>query len=86
MGIWEKNRRFFISCSHFLTSKTFITQILLYRAKKLHASDFSSRKVDVLKSHANSVPSSSNLSGYELQTNLTAGSPLKWSYLGKATV
>jgi flagella basal body P-ring formation protein FlgA len=58
----------------------------LPRAKKLHASDFSSRKVDVLKSHANSVPSSSNLSGYELQTNLTAGSPLKWSYLGKATV
>ena len=88
-SLWESGKKIGdfsspIRISHL--QDIYYAETSLPRAKKLHASDFSSRKVDVLKSHANSVPSSSNLSGYELQTNLTAGSPLKWSYLGKATV
>ena len=58
----------------------------LPRGSKPRDGDFSFRSVDVLKQHANSVVRSSNLSGYELSTNLSIDSPLKWNYLSKATL
>ena len=48
--------------------------------------NFESRKVDVLKSHANSVPSSAKLSGYQIDSNLKPGSPLKWNLLSKVNL
>ncbi len=45
--------------------------------------NFERRKVDVLKSHANSVPVTAKLSGYQIDSNLKPGSPLKWNLLSK---
>lgn len=58
----------------------------LNRGTKLTKYDFGLRIVDVLKQHANSVLKSTNLKGFELQSNLSANSPLKWNVLSKATL
>ena len=66
--------------------EVYFSKSALPRGKVLNKNDFFSRNVDILKNHANSVPFSTDLSGYELQTNLNASSPVKWSFLSKATV
>ena len=58
----------------------------LQRGSKLNENDFKLFKVDVLKQHANSVSFQTNLRGFELQSNLSANSPLKWSILSKANL
>ena len=66
--------------------EVYFSKTALPRGRVLTKNDFFAKNVDVLKNHANSVPYNTNLSGYELQTNLNASSPIKWSYLSKATV
>ena len=58
----------------------------LYRGTKLKKDDFRLRKVDTLKQHASSVSNTTVLKGFELQSNLNANSPLKWSVLSKSTL
>jgi flagella basal body P-ring formation protein FlgA len=53
---------------------------------KLLKEDFKLQKVDVLKQHANSVPSSTNISSFQLDTYLAANTPLKWNNLSKANL
>ena len=58
----------------------------LHRGTKLKKEDFRLRKVDTLKQHASSVSNTTILKGFELQSNLNANSPLKWSVLSKSTL
>ena len=58
----------------------------LNRGTKLNKEDFRLRKVDILKQHASSVSNTTVLKGFELQSNLNANSPLKWSILSKSTL
>lgn len=53
---------------------------------KLSKEDFKLQRVDVLKQHANSVPSSTNLTSFQLDSYLPANTPLKWSNLSKANL
>ena len=53
---------------------------------KLSKEDFKLQRVDVLKQHANSVPGSTNLSSFQLDSYLSANSPLKWSNISKANL
>ncbi len=66
--------------------EVFFSKRTLSRGSRPLPGMFVSRKVDVLKQHANSVASSSDLSGYELSTNLSADSVLKWNLLSKVTL
>jgi flagella basal body P-ring formation protein FlgA len=56
------------------------------RGSKPRISDFKLQRVDVLKHHANTVPSSTNLSSYELDSNLQPNTPLKWNHLSKTNL
>ena len=38
------------------------------------------------KNHANSVPATANLSGYQIDANVKPGNPLKWNLLSKTTL
>ena len=62
----------------------YVTARTISRGSKLDISDFKLQKVDVLKNHANSVPSSTNLSSYELDSSLQPNTPLKWNHLSKS--
>lgn len=53
---------------------------------KLNKEDFKLQRVDVLKQHANSVPSATNLASFQLDSYLPANTPLKWSNLSKANL
>jgi flagella basal body P-ring formation protein FlgA len=64
----------------------YFTARSISRGSQPKSSDFKLQRVDVLKHHANSVPSSTNLSSYELDTNLLSNTPLKWNNLTKANL
>ena len=64
----------------------FVTTRSMPFGAKLDVNDFRSQRVDVLKQHANSVPSSTNLKSFQLDTYLPANAPLKWSNLSKANL
>ncbi|MEK9772193.1 MAG: flagellar basal body P-ring formation chaperone FlgA [Opitutae bacterium] len=53
---------------------------------KLTKEDFKLQRVDVLKQHANSVPSTTNLSSFQLDSYMSANTPLKWSNISKANL
>jgi len=64
----------------------YFAQSPLSRGTLPTSQSFEFRMVDVLKSHANSVPRGSNLSGYQIDSNLKPGQPLKWNLLSKTTL
>ena len=64
----------------------YFTARSISRGSQPKSSDFKLQRVDILKHHANSVPSSTNLSSYELDTNLLPNTPLKWNNLAKANL
>jgi flagella basal body P-ring formation protein FlgA len=70
--------------AHFL--EVFYSKAPLVRGTRLDSSNLSTRLVDVLKQHAGSVPYQSRLAGYQLDANLKANSPLKWSNLSKVVL
>ena len=88
-SIWDQGKELGgyaepIRMAHFV--EVFYTKTPLVRGARLSAPALSTRLVDVLKQHAGSVPSRSRLSGYQLDSNLKANSPLKWSNLSKVVL
>ena len=73
-----------IRVSHLL--EVYVTSHALNRGSKPKISDFKLQRVDVLKHHANTVPSSTNLSSFELGSNLQPNTPLKWNHLSKTNL
>jgi flagella basal body P-ring formation protein FlgA len=64
----------------------YVTARTLTRGSKPNISDFKLQSVDVLKHHANSVPSSTNLTGFELDSTLQPNTTLKWNHLSKSNL
>jgi flagella basal body P-ring formation protein FlgA len=64
----------------------YFTARSVIRGNKPRISDFKLQCVDVLKHHANTVPSSTNLSSFELDSSLQPNTPLKWNHLSKANL
>jgi flagella basal body P-ring formation protein FlgA len=64
----------------------YVTARSVTRGSKLWSTDFKLQRADVLKHHANTVPSSTNLSSFELDTNLQPNTPLKWNHLSKTNL
>mgnify|MGYP003333322616 CR=1 FL=1 len=64
----------------------YVTARSVTRGSKLRPTDFKLQRVDVLKHHANTVPSTTNLSSFELDTNLQPNTPLKWNHLSKTNL
>lgn len=64
----------------------FVTDRSIPFGSKLSRGDFKLQRVDVLKQHANSVPSTTNLSSFQLDSYLAANTPLKWSNMSKANL
>jgi flagella basal body P-ring formation protein FlgA len=62
------------------------SKVPLQRGSLPRMGNFEIREVDVLKNHANSVPASAKLSGFQIDTNLKPGNPLKWNLLSKTTL
>jgi len=62
------------------------SKIPLSRGGKPTDECFEVKEVDILKNHANSVPATANLSGYQIDTNVKPGNPLKWNLLSKTTL
>ena len=88
-SLWESGKEmgvysFPIRVSQF--KDVYFTARSISRGSQPKSSDFKLQRVDVLKHHANSVPSSTNLSSYELDTNLLSNTPLKWNNLTKANL
>jgi len=69
-----------------LMEEVYFAKTPLLRGVDAKKEFFFTRKVDTLKHHANSVPISTNLSSYEVNTNLRADAPLKWNFLSKVTL
>ena len=53
---------------------------------KLSKNDFKLQKVDALKQHANSVPATTELSSFQLDSFLQSNTPLKWNHISKANL
>jgi flagella basal body P-ring formation protein FlgA len=88
-SIWDQGKELGryaepIRMAHFL--EVFYSKAPLVRGTRLDSSNLSTRLVDVLKQHAGSVPYQSRLAGYQLDANLKANSPLKWSNLSKVVL
>jgi flagella basal body P-ring formation protein FlgA len=88
-SIWDQGKELGkyaepIRMAHFV--EVFYSKAPLARGTRLDSTNFSTRLADVLKKHAGSVPSQSRLSGYQLDANLKADSPLKWSNLSKVVL
>jgi len=88
-SIWDQGKELGryaepIRMAHFV--EVFYSKAPLVRGTRLDSSNLSTRLVDVLKQHAGSVPSQSRLAGYQLDANLKANSPLKWSNLSKVVL
>ena len=88
-SIWDQGKELGryaepIRMAHFV--EVFYSKAPLVRGTRLDSTNLSTRLVDVLKKHAGSVPSQSRLSGYQLDANLKANSPLKWSNLSKVVL
>ena len=88
-SIWDQGKelgRFAepIRMAHFV--EVFYSKAPLVRGTRLGLSNLSTRLVDILKQHAGSVPAQSRLSGYQLDSNVKANSPLKWSNLSKVVL
>mgnify|MGYP001161397185 FL=1 len=66
--------------------EVFFTTVPFARGNKPSSAHMTTRSVDVLKQHAGSVFANAKLSGYQLNSNLKAGSPLKWNHLTKVTL
>jgi flagella basal body P-ring formation protein FlgA len=64
----------------------YVTARSVIRGSKLRSTDFKLQRVDVLKHHANTVPASTNLSSFELDSNLQPNTPLKWNHLSKTNL
>jgi flagella basal body P-ring formation protein FlgA len=64
----------------------YFTARSVIRGSKPRISDFKLQRADVLKHHANTVPSSTNLSSFELDSNLQPNTPLKWNHLSKTNL
>ena len=64
----------------------YFTSSPILRGHRLDPSFLTSRKVDVLKQFAGSVPTSSKLSSYQSNANLRSGSSLKWNQLSKVAL
>jgi flagella basal body P-ring formation protein FlgA len=62
------------------------SKVPLSRGAKPSDDCFEVKDVDILKNHANSVPATANLSGYQIDANVKPGSPLKWNLLTKTTL
>ena len=62
------------------------SKVPLVRGGKPSEDCFEVREVDTLKNHANSVPATANLSGYQIDANVKPGNPLKWNLLSKTTL
>ena len=88
-SIWDQGKELGryaepIRMAHFV--EVFYSNAPLVRGTRLDSTNLSTRLVDVLKKYAGSVPSQSRLSGYQLDANLKANSPLKWSNLSKVVL
>ena len=88
-SIWDQGKELGryaepIRMAHFV--EVFYSKAPLVRGTRLDSSNLSTRLVDILKQHAGSVPSQSRLAGYQLDANLKANSPLKWSNLSKVVL
>jgi flagella basal body P-ring formation protein FlgA len=64
----------------------YFTARSVIRGSKPRISDFKLQRVDVLKHHANTVPSTTNLFSFELDSNLQPNTPLKWNHLSKTNL
>lgn len=88
-SIWDQGKELGryaepIRLAHFV--EVFYSKAPLFRGARPDSSNLSTRLVDVLKQHAGSVPSQSRLAGYQLDSNLKANSPLKWTNLSKVVL
>jgi len=87
--VWDKGRLIGqysepIRMAHMM--EVYVTRTPFVRGSKPSLSLLNGRLVDVLKQHAGSVFANAKLSGYQLNTNLKAGTPLKWNHLAKVTL
>ena len=64
----------------------YVTSRSLPFGAKLSKQDFKMQRVDVLKQHANSVPDSTNLASFQLDSYMPANAPLKWNNISKANL
>ena len=69
-----------------LLEEVYFTRSPILRGVGAKKELFDSRRVDTLKHHANSVPVTTNISSYQVNTNLRPDSPLKWNFLSKITL
>ncbi len=88
-SVWDKGERLGdfsmpLKLSHL--QGVFFSKIPLQRGAIPSPSSFETKEVDVLKNHANSVPATAKLSGYQIDSNLKPGQPLKWNLLSKTTL
>lgn len=88
-SIWDKGQKkgdFSMPLRLAHMQDVLFSKVPLTRGATPTLGSFELREVDVLKSHANSVPASAKLSGYQIDSNLKPGNPLKWNLLSKTTL
>ena len=58
----------------------------LIRGESPSPSKLATKEIDILRGHAGAVSANSSLEGYQMASNLSIGSPLKWSNLSKVNL
>ncbi len=58
----------------------------LNRGQRPSPTKLAIKEIDILRGHAGSVSANSSLEGYQMASNLSIGSPLKWNNLSKVNL